>query len=105
RRFRASIGSARPCVSFVAVCLAIALPTCWVPPGGLPRYFAPLLPCVAVLIGLAVQRCAEADVTSAAWRAWRRFLAAAGLIVVGAGTGVALVSAFFADHPALGPLA
>ena len=44
------------------------------------RYFAPLFPCVAPLIGLVVQRCA--DEPGAAWaNAWRHFLTVIGFLM------------------------
>jgi 4-amino-4-deoxy-L-arabinose transferase-like glycosyltransferase len=105
RDFRRRLGAAGPSAGFCAVCVAVALPSCWVPPTGLPRYFAPLLPCVAVLVGVAVQRCAEAEVDSPSWRAWRRYLAAFVVVVVGTGMGLAVVSAFLQRHAVLGSLA
>jgi hypothetical protein len=92
-------------VLFVGVCLGVTFPTCWVPPGGLPRYFAPLFPCVAVLIGLAVQSAAAAPPSSAVRAAWRRFLGlAAGAMVV---TAVAVlgVAAIGPSRPLLAPFA
>jgi 4-amino-4-deoxy-L-arabinose transferase-like glycosyltransferase len=105
RDFRAAIGRARLPVLFHTICLAVAFPTCWIPPGGQARYFAPLFPCLAVLIGLAVQRCAEADVGSFLRMAWARYITlnawimAAGALVV---LGTALC---WAHHPRLWPWA
>src|SRR4029077_8520825 len=59
RDFRQSIGAAHPCVLFLTLGIAIAFSTCWIPPGGQSRFFAPFFPCLAVMIGLVIQRCVE----------------------------------------------
>jgi 4-amino-4-deoxy-L-arabinose transferase-like glycosyltransferase len=74
RAFRQSLGEARPYVIFLAVCLGVAFPTCWIPPGGQSRYLAPLYPCMAVLIGLVLQRCTEVKVPASLRLGWRTFL-------------------------------
>jgi 4-amino-4-deoxy-L-arabinose transferase-like glycosyltransferase len=71
---RRSIGAAWPQVLFLTVCLALAFPTCWLPPAGQTRYIAPLYPCFALLLGFVVQRCGEADPASALGKLWRRWL-------------------------------
>jgi len=103
--FRRAIGAARPHVLFLSICLAVAFPTCWIPPGGLPRYFAPLFPCLAVLIGLAVQRCVEADAWSPLRAAWRRYLTATACLMIVAATAVVMTALCWAQHPVLSPWA
>lgn len=103
--FRRSIRKARPQVHFCGVCLAVAFPTCWIPPGGLGRYFAPLFPCLAVLIGLVIQRCAEAEAHSPLRAAWRRYLLTVAGLMVLAALAVLLVTGFQGRHPALAPWA
>ncbi|MBL8796140.1 MAG: glycosyltransferase family 39 protein [Planctomycetia bacterium] len=58
RAFRAALDEARPMVGFLAVCLLVALPTCWFVPGTMTRFFLPMYPCLAPLVGLVVQRLA-----------------------------------------------
>ncbi len=102
---RRRIGAARPMVLFMSVCLAVAWPTCWIPPGGLPRYFAPLFPCLAVLIGLAVQRCAEAEVVSSLHAARRRYSATMAGVMIASALVVVILAAGAGDlHPVLQPL-
>jgi 4-amino-4-deoxy-L-arabinose transferase-like glycosyltransferase len=103
RDFRMAIGAARPQVFFLVVCMGIALPTCWLPPTGAPRYFATFFPALAVLIGLAIQRCAEADTPLALRAAWRRYLLLLAPIVVGAPLAVVALATFGAPHPVLEP--
>jgi 4-amino-4-deoxy-L-arabinose transferase-like glycosyltransferase len=103
RGFRRSLREARPPVLFLATCLAVAFPTCWLHPGGQTRFFAPLYPCLAVLIGLVVQRCGEASAAAPLLAAWRRYLAvAAGVMVAAAGT-LAVAAVCRPHFPALAP--
>lgn len=84
--FRQALGNGRPQVLFLSICLAVAFPTCWLHPGGQPRFFAPLFPCLAVLIGIAAQRCAEAAPGSTLHAAWRRFvLTVVAVMILAAG--------------------
>src|SRR5690606_1522645 len=45
---------------FTALAIAVAFPTVWLPPEARSRYFMPLYPCFAMLVGFAVQIAAEA---------------------------------------------
>ena len=72
--FRRALGEIRPVILFPCICLAVAFPTCWIPPDSNTRYMAPLYPCLAVLIGLVAERCGEAAVGSA-WRRYVTFMA------------------------------
>jgi 4-amino-4-deoxy-L-arabinose transferase-like glycosyltransferase len=80
---RRSIARGRPQVLFVAVALAVTYPTVWFAAGARGRYFMPLYPCLAVVIGLIAERCAAAGAPRAEVAHWRRFvrgLAAAALL-------------------------
>jgi 4-amino-4-deoxy-L-arabinose transferase-like glycosyltransferase len=100
RDFRRSLGRAAPAesvspmssavqetsrrlpVMFLAVALAVALPTCWLVPGAKGRYFMPMYPCLAPLVGLVIQRVFEPGamrILSKAWSATILALAAAAL--------------------------
>jgi 4-amino-4-deoxy-L-arabinose transferase-like glycosyltransferase len=101
RDFRASIRDARPQVLFLATCLAVAFPTCWLHPGGRPRFFAPLYPCLAVLVGLVVQRCGEAAAGVALRAAWGRYLVTVAGVLIALAVAVAGAAAARALRPAL----
>lgn len=74
--FRQRIGAARPYLVFLLTACAVALPTCWLPFESRPRYFMALYPCVALLVGLVVERSAAA-VQQGWWaRSWDNFLVA-----------------------------
>ncbi len=52
RRLRRSLRHAWPHALFMGICVLVAFPTCWIPPDAQTRYFTPLYPCVAVLVGI-----------------------------------------------------
>jgi 4-amino-4-deoxy-L-arabinose transferase-like glycosyltransferase len=74
RSFRETIGSARSNVVFLATAAAVAFPTVWIATTARTRYFLPLYPCFAVLIGLVIERCWQSWETRFWERAWRRFV-------------------------------
>jgi 4-amino-4-deoxy-L-arabinose transferase-like glycosyltransferase len=93
--FRRAIGPARDHVIFLALYMAVAFASCWLKPGGaLPRYFAPLYPAMAVLIGLAIQRCTEAMAVHSLRAAWRRFAGAMAWSACGLGIVVVTATAW-----------
>ncbi len=71
RDFRRAIGAAVGAVAFLSVALAVTFPTCWLVPGGKSRYFMPLYPCLAILMGLVVERVFSPAASPALERAWR----------------------------------
>jgi len=87
--FRSDFRSSWPAgwrhVAFLWTCIGVALPSIWIPPGGLPRYFAPLLPCVAVLAGASVEWLQRGG----QGRAWIFLRAVAALLMAGLGTVMA----------------
>ena len=99
RDLRRCLGEARPQTLFVTFCVAGAFPTCWIPPEGQTRYFAPLYPCLAVLIGLMMQCCIRADLPSVARAGWRRFTLLLGGFMFVAGAAVLFASVILANHP------
>lgn len=86
--FRERLGEARSPVVFLTICILIAFPTVWLPPGARGRYLMPLYPCIAVLIGLVVQRCSESREGSPWLRVWEWYLRSAAGIMVAAGLAV-----------------
>ncbi len=98
RDLRRSLGEARPQILFAALCLAIAFVTCWIPPGGQTRYLAPLYPCLAVLIGLVVQRGAAVAAPSRVRAGWWRFATLVAAAMTGAAAVVVLAAFLLANH-------
>lgn len=98
RSFRNSDDGSRPYVVFLVIAIAATFPTCWLPPGARGRYFMPLYPCIAILVGLVVERSAAAlpfidnDALRRRPLAWRLFLGAAAVLAI-LGAAALLVAA------------
>jgi 4-amino-4-deoxy-L-arabinose transferase-like glycosyltransferase len=88
---RNAVAAARPCATFMVLCLAVAFPSCWLPPESRGRYFMPLYPCLAILIGLAVEGCWLATPRDAVhrWHLRMQHLTAVSMLVAGIGLAVA----------------
>ncbi len=86
REFRRTLGPSRDYVLFLAICLAVAFPTVWLPPGSRPRYFMSMYPCLAILMGLVVERVARAQRSEQWWIVWPLFvrITAVAMLAVGA---------------------
>jgi 4-amino-4-deoxy-L-arabinose transferase-like glycosyltransferase len=97
RDFRRRIGEARPAVMFLVTCLAVTFPTCWLVPGAHGRYYMPLFPCLAPLIGLIVQRCIESEPFSFPRRVWQVFMIAMACAMIA--FSLAVVSASWLGFP------
>ena len=95
--FRKLLGDGRPYFIFLTLCLVVTFPTVWLPPGARPRYFMPLYPCAAILVGLAVDRLLQ-TAHRAAWHAfWKMFVCACSVAMGAAGIGLLVVSLGNAD--------
>ncbi len=97
RTMRREIGTAWSMVLFLTTCLVVTFPSCWIIPGAHGRYFMPLFPCMAPMIGLVVERCVTADSGSALQRIWRASLGGLSLIIVG--LALAIMSASWLGFP------
>jgi 4-amino-4-deoxy-L-arabinose transferase-like glycosyltransferase len=73
-------------VAFNGVVLLVAVPTCWIPPGGETRYLAAIYPSFAVLAGALAGRANTSDVLGLMWR--RHLLATAALVALVGVAGV-----------------
>jgi 4-amino-4-deoxy-L-arabinose transferase-like glycosyltransferase len=92
RRFRQTQGQSQPHALFLTVCLAVAIPTVWLPPDSRPRYLMCLFPCIALLAGIAADRVARTRNT-AAWRiVWPIFVRSAALVMAGIVLAVLVIS-------------
>jgi hypothetical protein len=69
-------------VTFLLTALAVAYPTVWIAAGGRGRYFMPLYPCAAVLIGITIDRCSHAAFTNYPRRAWHQYLLLCVMLIV-----------------------
>ena len=82
RRTRALLAEHAAVVTFLLTSLAVAYPTVWIAAGGRGRYFMPLYPCAAVLIGITADRCSRATRREYPRRAWRQFLLFCSILIV-----------------------
>ncbi|HVX11457.1 MAG TPA: glycosyltransferase family 39 protein [Pirellulales bacterium] len=92
--FRRALGDKRDPAIFLAIAIGVAFPTCWLAPQARGRYFMPLYPCFAPLVGIVIERAWSSDVVNTVRTLWRRYLtvAAAGIVA----TAIVVVVASFA---------
>ncbi|HUY35426.1 MAG TPA: glycosyltransferase family 39 protein [Pirellulales bacterium] len=88
RELRQSLGAAREPLVYLCICILVAFPTCWLAPQARARYFMPLYPCFAPLIGLVVERTLAAARGSSLGRTWRTFMTAAAGCIAAAGLAI-----------------
>ncbi|HWC88626.1 MAG TPA: hypothetical protein VG433_03205, partial [Pirellulales bacterium] len=81
--FRRSLGARRPHVLFLATAVCVTYPTLWLSAHARGRYFMPLYPCLAVLAGVVIERCAAAARGSDDRRAWHWFLRGVCVAAIG----------------------
>jgi len=84
RDVRTFLRDRRPVTTFLLTAILVAYPTVWLAAGARGRYFMPLYPLVAVLIGLLIECCATAPRGTSPRRGWHEFLLFWG-VVIGAG--------------------
>jgi len=102
-KFVKALAAIRRQLTFPAVCLAISFPTVWLAAGARGRYYMPLYPVLAVLIGLTVERCFQAEDRSFMRRGWRDY--AVGMAVTFVVGGLTIATASWIDHPMLAQIA
>jgi 4-amino-4-deoxy-L-arabinose transferase-like glycosyltransferase len=81
REIRQMLGDQRPVTVFLFTSILVAYPTVWLAAGARGRYFMPLYPLAAVLVGLVIERCSISECKSYPLRAWQQFLLLWGLII------------------------
>ena len=59
RRIRDRLGPCRETVLFLTICILFSFVFVWLPPGSKARYYMPLFPSFAALIGIAIDRLAS----------------------------------------------
>lgn len=89
---RKSILASHPETKFLLVALAVTYPTVWLAAGARGRYFMPLYPCLAVMVGLVVEHCTARTASRGARLFWRQFLGAMAIVILGSGAVVVVAS-------------
>ena len=74
RPIRQAVAGAEPYLAYLTMAIAVTYPTVWFAAHARGRYFMPLYPCFALLIGLAVQACAQSEAASRTRHDWNNFL-------------------------------
>lgn len=89
--FRNALGRRSEPAQFLAFSIAITFPTVWLVPGAHARYFLPLAPSFAVLIGIAIE-CCWMSRESFWWKnSWIRFTRTIALLVGATAVGFPLL--------------
>jgi 4-amino-4-deoxy-L-arabinose transferase-like glycosyltransferase len=83
---RQRLDNHRQVVLFLATAIAVAYPTVWLAAGARGRYFMPMYPLVAVLVGVVIERCSTAAVGTYPRRAWHQFLLLWGIVAMSGAT-------------------
>lgn len=81
REMRQSLADQKDLTTFAALAIGVAYPTVWFAAGAQPRYFMPLYPLIAVLVGLVVERCSSAVLGGYPRRAWHQFLLVSSILM------------------------
>jgi len=104
--FRRAIAPVSQHVTFLVTALVVTYPSVWFVPKAANRYYLPMYPVAALLIGLAVQYTAEQCSVATLRRAWRRFMGGLAVAIAAGGVFVLAVSlgGRWWPQPSLAPL-
>lgn len=92
RSLRERLGAASDRVAFCLCCILTSLPSVWFMTNAKARFYMPLYPCFAVLIGIAIQRCLESASGTVLNRVWKNYLALSTAAIAGFGIAVLTTS-------------
>ncbi len=92
RRAREAIGPVPPQIIFLATAVLATYPSLLLATDARTRYFISLYPCLSILLGWIMQRCAAAEIGSEARRAWNRYLVVISAIAAAVGVAVVVAS-------------
>ncbi|HEY0984262.1 ArnT family glycosyltransferase [Schlesneria sp.] len=95
RRVRQLSGVQREGALFLAICIGFSFISVWLPPGSKVRYYMPLFPCFAALIGIAVDRLAALRPTLDPDNAWTNYVQSMVYLMTGSAVVVVAVSMLF----------
>ncbi len=92
RPVRESLGVQRQTVFFLAVCIAFSFVSVWLPTGSKARYYMPLFPCFALLIGIAIDRIAQLQRDQTPVNLWGGYVKLMTYLMLGSAAVIAEVS-------------
>lgn len=93
RRIREDLGTCRETVLFLTICILFSFVFVWLPPGSKARYYMPLFPSFAALVGIAIDRLAADQKSAGRSSLWTNFVWTMTCLMVGSAvvvTGVSL---------------
>jgi 4-amino-4-deoxy-L-arabinose transferase-like glycosyltransferase len=105
RDFRRSLVPARSIALFMGIAVLVAFPTCWIPPDAQTRYFTPLYPCLAVLVGVVIESAARSTPPAFVRVHWQRWTIAIACVMLIAAAAVTIGSAMLKNHAQYAPWA
>ncbi len=91
RALRQSLGAKRDVAIFMTISILVCFPSVWLPPAARPRYFMPLFPCFAVLIGIVTESLLQ-RFDQQRTPLWTRFVRGCTVLMIGAAIVVPMLS-------------
>lgn len=92
RRVRAGLTNCRQSALFLTICIVFSFVFVWLPPGSKARYFMPLFPSFAALIGIAIDRLASENAVADQPKLWTNFVRSMTWLMAGSAVVVLIVS-------------
>ena len=94
RRVREFVGHQREAALFLTICILFSFISVWLPPGSKVRYYMPLFPCFAALVGIAIDRLAVLRKDAVGFDLWKFYIGLMTRLMVG--SAIVIVAASLA---------
>ncbi len=94
RRVREFVGHQREAALFLTICILFSFISVWLPPGSKVRYYMPLFPCFAALVGIAIDRLASLRKDAVGFDLWKLYVGLMTNLMVG--SAIVIVAASLA---------
>ena len=92
RRIREFVGKQREAALFLTICILFSFVSVWLPPGSKVRYYMPLFPCFAALIGIAIDRLAQLRKHPNGFDLWKFYVELMTNLMIGSAFVIVAVS-------------
>ncbi|MEI8017003.1 MAG: glycosyltransferase family 39 protein [Schlesneria sp.] len=94
RRVREFVGHQRDAALFLTICIVFSFISVWLPPGSKVRYYMPLFPCFAALVGIAIDRLAALRKVAIGFDLWKLYIQLMTSLMIG--SAIVIVAASLA---------
>ena len=94
RRVREFVGRQQEAALFLTICILFSFVSVWLPPGSKVRYYMPLFPCFAALVGIATDRLAALRKEAVGFDLWKFYVRL--MINLMVGSAIVIVAASLA---------